>query len=76
MNDARVNDRRFRTWDAALEPGSRPCRLCLRVLELEPSFIETTYVHVYARCPHCGGSFPIRHSDAHALLGGEAPSLS
>ncbi|MGH9016703.1 MAG: hypothetical protein ACRDY1_03050 [Acidimicrobiales bacterium] len=76
MAEGRVHDRRFRSWDPDLHPGSRPCRLCLRVYELEPGHIETTYMHVYTRCPHCGGSFPIRHSDVDALLGGADPSLS
>lgn len=63
MTDARVHERRFRTWDPDLKSGSRPCRLCLRVVAIDPGCIEATEVHVYVRCPHCGGSFPIRHSD-------------
>ncbi|MGD0380707.1 MAG: hypothetical protein ABSC30_12060 [Acidimicrobiales bacterium] len=30
---------------------------------LEPEYVEATEQHVYVRCPHCMGSFPIRHSD-------------
>jgi hypothetical protein len=67
MRDASLNDRRFRTWDPSLAPGARPCRLCLNVDVLESAQIETTDMHVYARCPHCGGSYPIRHSDVDAL---------
>jgi hypothetical protein len=74
VTDARVRDRRFRSWDPALPPGSRPCRLCLRVVALAPEQIETTDLHVYARCPACGRSFPIRHSDVGTLAGPEAPS--
>jgi hypothetical protein len=67
MSGANLNERRFRSWDPSLTPGHRPCRLCLNILVLEPWHIETTSMHVYARCPHCGGSFPIRHSDVTEL---------
>ena len=63
MTDARVHERRFRSWDPGLTPGSRPCRVCLKVMVVDPAGIETTDLHVYARCPHCSCSFPIRHSD-------------
>jgi len=38
---------------------------------LEPQHVEATEQHVYVRCPHCRGSFPIRHSDFEAFLGHE-----
>ena len=72
MSGARVHERRFRLTDS-LAPGSRQCRVCLRVVALEPGFIEKTDMHVYVRCPHCGGSFPVRHSDVDALMEGPAP---
>jgi len=68
MTDARLRERRFRTQ----QPRQRAeCRLCWRTVVLGPEFIEATEQHVYVRCPHCGGSFPIRHSDMQALLGPE-----
>ncbi|HVC71789.1 MAG TPA: hypothetical protein VNC61_16155 [Acidimicrobiales bacterium] len=67
MTDARLLERRFRTTDP-MKPGTRLCRVCLSVVVLEPGFLETTVQYVYIRCPHCGGSFPIRHSDAQALM--------
>jgi hypothetical protein len=63
MTDTRRHERRFKTSDPELKPGSRLCRLCFTVVVLEPAFIETTPMHVYVCCPHCGRSFPIRHSD-------------
>ena len=63
MTDARLQDRRYRTAHASLRPGSRLCRLCLRVVVLEPEYIEMTEQYIYVRCPHCRGSFPIRRSD-------------
>jgi hypothetical protein len=36
-------------------------------MALDRDQVETTDVHVYAHCPHCGGSFPIRHSDVRAF---------
>ena len=45
----------------------RECRLCWRILIIDQHHIETTERHVYVRCDHCGGSFPIRHSDVEAL---------
>jgi hypothetical protein len=56
-----------------MKPGSRLCRVCLDVVVLELGQIETTIQHVYVRCPHCGGSFPIRHSDAEAVREAQAP---
>jgi WXG100 family type VII secretion target len=59
----RVPERRFKTSDPALRPGSRLCRLCFTVVSIEPGFIERTATHDYVRCPHCGNSFPVRHGD-------------
>ncbi|HTZ07528.1 MAG TPA: hypothetical protein VMB72_00565 [Acidimicrobiales bacterium] len=70
MSNANAGDRRFRPPEARLTPE---CRLCWRPIVLEHGHIETTEQHVYVRCPHCGGSFPIRRSDHQALL--ERPSL-
>jgi hypothetical protein len=72
MSGTELHERRFRLTDP-LTPGSRQCRVCLRVVALELGYIETTDMHVYVRCPHCGGSFPVRHSDVDALKGGPAP---
>jgi hypothetical protein len=69
MTEARMLERRFRSWDPSLKPGHRPCRLCLRVVAPGSDAIETTDMHVYIRCPECGGSFPIRHSDVPTLQG-------
>jgi phage terminase large subunit GpA-like protein len=69
MTDSGLGDRRFRT----ASPSSTPeCRLCWRTVVLEREHIEATEQHVYVRCPHCGGSFPIRHSDLEAFLGHES----
>ncbi len=59
----RVPERRFKTSDPALRPGTRLCRLCFTVVSLEPDIIEKTATHDYVRCPHCGNSFPVRHGD-------------
>lgn len=75
MTDARLRDRRFRDPDPGLKPGSHPCRVCLRIVDVAPEHIEKTMMYVYVRCPHCGGSFPIRHSDVEGFLGHET-SLS
>lgn len=66
MTDSRMLERRFKTTDP-MTPGSRLCRVCLRVVVLEPGYIETTDQYVYVRCPHCGGSFPVRRSDVAAF---------
>jgi len=66
-------DRRFRAAASSLAPE---CRLCWRTVVLEPEHIEATAQHVYVRCPHCGGSFPIRHSDFDTFLGRETPAAS
>jgi hypothetical protein len=42
------------------------------MIVLEPHHLEVTPQHVYVRCPHCGGSFPIRHSDVDAFAEPEA----
>jgi WXG100 family type VII secretion target len=60
---AKVPERRFKTSDPALRPGTRLCRLCFTVVSLEPDIIEKTATHDYVRCPHCGNSFPVRHGD-------------
>jgi WXG100 family type VII secretion target len=59
----KVPERRFKTSDPALKPGTRLCRLCFTVVSLEPDLIEKTATHDYVRCPHCGNSFPVRHED-------------
>jgi hypothetical protein len=74
MTDARLNDRRFRTPHASLMPDSRLCRLCLRVIVLEPEYIEMTELYIYLRCPYCRGSFPIRRSDLETFLRTDTPS--
>ena len=60
MTESGLRERRFRTAASSLTPE---CRLCWRIVVLEPQHVEATEQHVYVRCPHCGGSFPIRHSD-------------
>lgn len=61
MTGSNVIERRYRAPAPALTPQ---CRLCWRQVDLDRQHVEITSQHVYARCPHCGGSFPIRHSDA------------
>jgi phage terminase large subunit GpA-like protein len=73
MTDARLRERRFRVTAPSATPE---CRLCWRIVVLEPGFIEATDQHMYVRCPHCGGSFPIRHSDVETFLGHEAATAS
>jgi len=65
--EGKTRERRFKTSDPAVRPGSRLCRLCFTVVAIEAEYIETTDMHVYLCCPNCGQSFPIRHSDAEAL---------
>jgi WXG100 family type VII secretion target len=60
---SRVRERRFKTSDPNLRPGTRLCRLCFTVVVIEPEYIEKTDMHVFLHCPHCERSFPIRHSD-------------
>lgn len=72
MTGSGPGERRFR----ATPPLTRECRLCWRNVNLEPQYVEMTDQHVYVRCPNCGGSFPIRHSDAEAMLGHEASAAS
>ncbi len=69
MTESGLRDRRFRTASSSVTPE---CRLCWRIVVLEPQYIEATEQHVYVRCPHCGGSFPIRHSDYEAFARREA----
>ena len=66
---AGLHERRFKTSDPELKPGSRLCRICLRIVVLESGYIETTPMFVYVRCPHCRKSFPIRHSDIETVPG-------
>ena len=73
MTDFGQGDRRFRAAAPSVTPE---CRLCWRIVVLEPQHIEATEQHVYVRCPHCGGSFPIRHSDAEAFYGQETSAAS
>ncbi len=68
MTDSGLRERRFRAATTSL---THECRLCWRPLVLEPHLIEATDQHIYLRCPHCMGSFPIRHSDLGALPGFE-----
>jgi DNA-directed RNA polymerase subunit RPC12/RpoP len=63
MTRAELRERRARQST----PLVRECRLCWKAVELDRRFLEETEQHVYIRCGHCGGSFPIRHSDLEAL---------
>jgi len=74
MIDTRRRERRFKTSDPALKPGTRLCRLCFTVVVLEPEYIEMTETYSYVCCPHCEGSFPVRRSDVEALLLGQTPT--
>ena len=69
MTDSGQGDRRFKIAAPSL---THLCRLCWRTVVLDPEDIEMTELHVYVRCPKCGGSFPIRHTDLDAFLGHEA----
>ncbi|HUY21605.1 MAG TPA: hypothetical protein VMV22_04615 [Acidimicrobiales bacterium] len=69
MTNAGLRERRSRAPAPSLSPA---CRLCWRTIQLERGQIEVTDQHVYVRCPHCGGSFPIRHSDFEVFLRHEA----
>jgi hypothetical protein len=71
--EGKTRERRFKTSDPAVRPGSRLCRLCFTVVAIEPEYIETTDMHVYLCCPNCGQSFPIRHSDSEALSTPQTP---
>ena len=64
MTQSRLHDRRFRVSVPWLRPE---CRLCWHTVDLKPEHVEATHQHVYVRCPNCGGSFPIRHSDIETL---------
>jgi DNA-directed RNA polymerase subunit RPC12/RpoP len=65
MWDASLRDRRFRVPEPTVTPE---CRLCWKVFDLQHPLIEATDQYVYARCPYCGSSFPIRHGDYEAFL--------
>ncbi len=73
MTGSGLGDRRFK---ATVASRAHECRLCWRTVVLEPEDIEVTEQHVYARCPKCQGSFPIRHSDMDAFLRHEEPAAS
>jgi len=66
MTTTGVPERRFRAPAPSLSPE---CRLCWRPIDLDRSMLERTEQHVYVRCPHCRGSFPIRHRDVQDLGG-------
>ena len=63
MSVAELPERRRREATAHV----RFCRLCWRPVEVDGRYLEVTEQHVYAHCGHCGGSFPIRHSDLETL---------
>ena len=71
--EGKTRERRFKSSDPAVRPGSRLCRLCFTVVAIEREYIETTDMHVYLCCPNCGQSFPIRHSDSEALSTPQTP---
>lgn len=73
MSDSGLRERRFRAKTPVLTPE---CRLCWRIVVLEPQHIEVTDQHIYVRCPHCSGSFPIRHTDIGSLPGHEVSAAS
>ena len=59
---------RFGERRVAPKGGILPtCRLCWHPIEWTADRLESTEMHVYFRCPHCGAAFPIRRSDAAAL---------
>jgi WXG100 family type VII secretion target len=74
--EGRRRERRFKTSDPNLKPGTRLCRLCFTVVALEPEFIEKTETHVYVCCPYCGRSFPIRQSDVETLFAAKGSDQS
>jgi len=71
--EARRRERRFKAADLNLKPGTRLCRLCFTVVVLKPEYIESTDTRAYVHCPHCTRTFPIRHSDAEAIIQGQMP---
>jgi DNA-directed RNA polymerase subunit RPC12/RpoP len=71
MTNAGPGERRSKESAAALSPS---CRLCWRTIRLARQQIDVTPNHVYVRCPSCGGSFPIRHSDFEAFVRLEEPA--
>jgi hypothetical protein len=72
MTGSGLANRRFRSAAPSRTPE---CRLCWRIIVLEPDHLEVTEQHVYVRCPHCRGSFPIRHSDMEAFAGNESSAV-
>lgn len=65
---------RFRSKDRRLAPSDQhllTCRLCFRPIEWRPEHLEHGELHIYYRCPECGGSFPIRHSDVATMVATE-----
>ena len=70
-------ERRYRPPESDDGPIRMPCRLCYTLIDLEPDRLEETSVHIFYRCPSCGGSFPIRREDADAVKargGGSSPA--
>jgi len=55
--------------------GLHSCRLCWQPVTLDARYVEEAGQHLYFRCPHCGGSFPIRRSDTGSLPAREATLL-
>ena len=68
VTDTRRRDRRFKTSDSTLKPGTKLCQGCYTVVVLAPENIETTGTHTNFRCPNCGNSFPIRQDDIETSL--------
>ncbi|HUI04138.1 MAG TPA: hypothetical protein VLZ77_11395 [Acidimicrobiales bacterium] len=68
MVEPTMHDRRFRPSQALVV---RECRLCWKTIQIDRAHVEMTDQHAYVRCDHCGGSFPVRHSDLDALVGSE-----
>jgi hypothetical protein len=69
-----VEERGYPTEERRWAPAARhldTCRLCFGSIEWVADHLEHEYgdVHVFYRCPECGGSFPIRHSDAATMTG-------
>ena len=57
----RHSDRRMRESGTLLT-----CRICWTPITIAAENIEVDSRHVYFRCPKCGHSFPVRHSDGRA----------
>jgi DNA-directed RNA polymerase subunit RPC12/RpoP len=69
MSQATVRDRRFRPERPLVV---RECRLCWKTIEIDRAHVEMSNQLAYVRCDHCGGSFPIRHSDLDAVVGSDS----